>query len=108
MSNKTKFPGKPSKLVHKKRVSVLFESFDRRASESENSASPKHEHGYQEVKPRKRLFFAFSQNSAEIASQQRVDVGNSQAATDLRAVEHRSPASVANRLPNRDDKNSAS
>lgn len=55
MFGKTKFPGKPSKLVNKKRVSVLSadNNFDRRANdrcESEkNLASPKHEHGYQEV-----------------------------------------------------------
>lgn len=57
MFNKTKFPGKPSKLVNKKRVSVLSadNNFDKRANdrceiESEkNLASPKHEHGYQEV-----------------------------------------------------------
>lgn len=57
MSNKTKFPGKPSKLVNKKRVSVLSfdKSFDRRASDhcetdsGENLASPKHEHGYQVI-----------------------------------------------------------
>lgn len=61
MSNKTKFPGKPSKLVNKKRVSVLsFESFDRRASdqrESENSASPKH--GYLQVNPESAYFLHF-------------------------------------------------
>lgn len=58
MFNKTKFPGKPSKLVNKKRVSVLSadNNFDKRANdrceiESEKIlASPKHEHGYQEVK----------------------------------------------------------
>lgn len=111
MSNKTKFPGKPSKLVNKKRVSVLsFESFDRRASdqrESENSASPKHEHGYQ-VNPEKRLFFAFSQFSAEIALEWRAKAVNSQGATDFQALEAQGPASIANRPPNRDDKNSAS
>lgn len=57
MFNKTKFPGKPSKLVNKKRVSVLAadNSFDKRTNDRcENDsekilASPKHEHGYQEV-----------------------------------------------------------
>jgi hypothetical protein len=56
MFNKTKFPGKPSKLVNKKRVRVLSvdNNFDKGAndhSESEcekNLASPQqHEHGYQ-------------------------------------------------------------
>ncbi|CRK97266.1 CLUMA_CG010662, isoform A [Clunio marinus] len=55
MFNKTKFPGKPSKLVNKKRVSVLSfdNNFDKRASDhcesdgEKNLASPKHEHGYQ-------------------------------------------------------------
>lgn len=53
MFNKTKFPGKPSKLVNKKRVSVLSfdNNFDKRANDccesdgEKNLASPKH--GYQ-------------------------------------------------------------
>lgn len=57
MFNKTKFPGKPSKLVNKKRVSVLSadNNFDKRTNDhceiysEKNLASPKHEHGYQEV-----------------------------------------------------------
>lgn len=57
MFNKTKFPGKPSKLVNKKRVSVLSDdnNFDKRTNDrceidsEKNLASPKHEHGYQEV-----------------------------------------------------------
>lgn len=55
MFNKTKFPGKPSKLVTKKRVSVLSfdNNFDKRANDrceidgEKIEASPKHEHGYQ-------------------------------------------------------------
>ena len=55
MFNKTKFPGKPSKLVNKKRVSVLsFDyNFEKRTNDhcesdgEKNLASPKHEHGYQ-------------------------------------------------------------
>jgi hypothetical protein len=56
MFNKTKFPGKPSKLVNKKRVSVLSvdKNFDKRANDHSESdgektlASPQqHEHGYQ-------------------------------------------------------------
>lgn len=55
MFNKTKFPGKPSKLVNKKRVSVLSydNNFDKKANDhceidgEKNLASPKHEHGYQ-------------------------------------------------------------
>jgi hypothetical protein len=55
MFNKTKFPGKPSKLVNKKRVSVLSfdNNFDKKASDhcesdgEKNLASSKHEHGYQ-------------------------------------------------------------
>lgn len=53
MFNKTKFPGKPSKLVNKKRVSVLSHdnNFVKSASDhcesdgEKNLASPKH--GYQ-------------------------------------------------------------
>ncbi|XP_070491529.1 histone-lysine N-methyltransferase trithorax [Chironomus tepperi] len=55
MFNKTKFPGKPSKLVNKKRVSVLSydNNCDKRVNDhceidcEKNLASPKHEHGYQ-------------------------------------------------------------
>lgn len=55
MFNKTKFPGKPSKLVNKKRVSVLSfdKNFDNRTNDrcdndgEKNLASSKHEHGYQ-------------------------------------------------------------
>lgn len=66
MFNKTKFPGKPSKLVNKKRVSVLSgdNSFDKRANDrcendvEKNLASPKHEYGsHQEVK--EGAIFAF-------------------------------------------------
>jgi hypothetical protein len=66
MFNKTKFPGKPSKLVNKKRVSVLSfdNNFDKRANASceidteKNLASHKHEHGYQ-VYNRGRSFLHF-------------------------------------------------
>lgn len=53
MINKTKFPGKPSKLVNKKRVSVLSfdNNFDKRANDHSESESEKNlaspEHGYQ-------------------------------------------------------------
>lgn len=52
MFNKTKFPGKPSKLVNKKRVSVLSfdNNFDKKANdrcETDFAGETKHEHGYQ-------------------------------------------------------------
>lgn len=64
MFNKTKFPGKPSKLVNKKRVSVLSydNNCDKRINDhceidcEKNLASPKHEHGYQVGKNRGRFF----------------------------------------------------
>jgi hypothetical protein len=64
MFNKTKFPGKPSKLVNKKRVSVLSydNNCDKRVNDhceidsEKNLASPKHEHGYQVGKNRGRFF----------------------------------------------------
>jgi hypothetical protein len=66
MFNKTKFPGKPSKVVNKKRVSVLSfdNNFDKKANDrceidsEKNLASSKHG-GYQ-VRNRGR-FFAFLQ-----------------------------------------------
>lgn len=65
MFNKTKFPGKPSKLVNKKRVCVLSadKSFDKRTNDhceidnEKKLASPKHEHGYQEVTEGAHLAF---------------------------------------------------
>ena len=64
MFNKTKFPGKPSKLVNKKRVSVLSydNNCDKRVNDhceidsEKNLASSKHEHGYQVGKNRGRFF----------------------------------------------------
>lgn len=55
MFGKTKFPGKPSKLVHKKRVSVLSfdNNFDRSANDhceiddGKNLASQNNNHGFQ-------------------------------------------------------------
>lgn len=74
MFGKTKFPGKPSKLVHKKRVSVLScdNNFDSRdddhceIDDGKNLASENNNHGFQVCliyAKKSCAFYAFSLDS---------------------------------------------